>query len=45
VNQGRHRYYRIATPGVAEMLEGIMAVVADAPARHRSASKLMMQCA
>ena len=40
VKQGRHRYYRIATPRVAEMLEGIMAVVADLPARHRPPSKL-----
>jgi len=40
VKQGRHRYYRIATPRVAEMLEGIMAVVADAPPRHRPASKV-----
>jgi DNA-binding transcriptional ArsR family regulator len=40
VKQGRHRYYRIASPRVAEMLEGIMAVVADAPPRHRPASKL-----
>ena len=29
-----------ATPRVAEMLEGIMAVVADTPARYRPASKL-----
>ncbi len=40
VKQGRHRYYRIATPRVAEMLEGIMAVAVDAPARHRPRSKL-----
>src|SRR6516225_632300 len=40
VKQGRHRYYRIATPRVAEMLEGIMAVVADSPPRHRPSSKL-----
>jgi DNA-binding transcriptional ArsR family regulator len=40
VKQGRHRYYRIATPTVAEMLEAIMAVVADAPPRHRPRSKL-----
>jgi DNA-binding transcriptional ArsR family regulator len=40
VKQGRHRYYRIATPRVAEMLEGIMAVVADAPPHHRPSSKL-----
>ena len=38
VKQGRHRYYRIATPRVAEMLEGIMAVVADLPPRHRPRS-------
>ncbi len=40
IKQGRHRYYRIATHRVAEMLEGIMAVVADAPPRHRPPSKL-----
>lgn len=40
VKQGRHRYFRIATPRVAEMLEGIMAMVADAPPRHRPPSKL-----
>jgi DNA-binding transcriptional ArsR family regulator len=40
VKQGRHRYYRIATARVAEMLEGIMAVVADAPPRHRPPSRL-----
>jgi DNA-binding transcriptional ArsR family regulator len=40
VKQGRHRYYRIATPRVAEMLEAIMAIVADAPPRYRPRSKL-----
>jgi DNA-binding transcriptional ArsR family regulator len=40
VKQGRHRYYRIATPRVAEMLEGIMAVVVDSPPRHRPPSRL-----
>lgn len=40
LKQGRHRYYRIASPRVAEMLEGIMAVVIDAPPRHRPTSKL-----
>jgi DNA-binding transcriptional ArsR family regulator len=40
VKQGRYRYYRTASPRVAEMLEGIMAVVADSPPRHRPASKL-----
>src|SRR3984885_10884033 len=33
VKQGRHRYYRIATHRVAEMLEGIMAGGADGPPR------------
>ncbi len=27
--QGRHRYHRLATPGVAQMLESIMSVAAD----------------
>jgi DNA-binding transcriptional ArsR family regulator len=40
VKQGRHRYYRIATPRVAEMLESIMAIVADAPPRYRPRSNL-----
>lgn len=40
LRQGRHRYYRIATPRVAEMLESIMAVVVDSPPRHRPSSKL-----
>ena len=44
VKQGRHRYYRIATPRVAEMLEGIMAVVADAAPRHRPRRSLTTRC-
>jgi DNA-binding transcriptional ArsR family regulator len=32
--QGRHRYHRLASPGVARMLEGIMAVAAEAPPRR-----------
>ncbi|MFC3077776.1 ArsR/SmtB family transcription factor [Phenylobacterium terrae] len=32
VRQGRHRYHRIASPEVARMLEGIMAVASMAPA-------------
>jgi DNA-binding transcriptional ArsR family regulator len=40
VKQGRHRYYRLGSHRVAEMLEGIMAVVADAPPRYRPPSKL-----
>lgn len=30
---GRHRYFRLATPLVGQMLEGIMAVAGDGPAR------------
>jgi DNA-binding transcriptional ArsR family regulator len=40
VKQGRHRYFRIATPQVADMLEAIMAVVAGAPPRYRPPSKV-----
>jgi hypothetical protein len=39
VKQGRHRYYRLATPLVAQMLEGIMAV-AGAAARPVPAPKI-----
>ena len=33
--QGRHRYYRLASPAVARMLEGIMVVAEAGPARYR----------
>jgi hypothetical protein len=33
--QGRHSYYRLASPLIATMLESIMAVAADGPARHQ----------
>ena len=33
--QGRHRYYRLASPLVGRMLEGIMAVAEVGPARYR----------
>ena len=39
MRQGRNRYYRLATPLVAQMLEGIMAVAAQGPVRHRPISK------
>jgi DNA-binding transcriptional ArsR family regulator len=38
--QGRHRYFRLASPTVARMLEGIMAVAANGPPRYRPASKV-----
>jgi DNA-binding transcriptional ArsR family regulator len=34
--QGRHRYYRLASPAVAQMLEGLMAITAPRPARPRA---------
>ena len=37
--QGRHRYYRLATPSVGRMIEGIMAVAADGPPRHSPPGK------
>ena len=39
LQQGRFRYYRLATPAVARMLEGIMNVAALAPPRLRPMSK------
>ena len=35
VSQGRHRYYRLASPAVACALEDLMALAADGPRRHR----------
>jgi DNA-binding transcriptional ArsR family regulator len=34
--QGRHRYFRLASPLVSRMLEGLMVVAEDGPARHRN---------
>ena len=33
--QGRHRYYRLASPEIAHALEALMAVAAVGPKRHR----------
>ena len=33
--QGRHSYFRLASPKVARMIEGIMVVAADGPQRYR----------
>jgi DNA-binding transcriptional ArsR family regulator len=39
--QGRHRYYRLASPAVGQMLEGISAVAAiQSPPRYRPASRI-----
>jgi DNA-binding transcriptional ArsR family regulator len=40
VAQGRHRYFRLASPLVSEMLESIMVVASDAPPRTRPNPKL-----
>jgi DNA-binding transcriptional ArsR family regulator len=37
--QGRHRYYRLATPQVGRMIEGIMEVAVAAPPRYRPHTK------
>jgi len=36
---GRHRYYRLASPVVAEVLESLMALSVDGPPRHRPKSR------
>jgi len=39
--QGRHRYYRLASPLVAQMLETVMAVAAvQSPPRHRPPARI-----
>jgi DNA-binding transcriptional ArsR family regulator len=39
MKQGRHRYYRLAGPHVANMLESIMHVAIDGPPRYQPRSK------
>ena len=39
MKQGRHRYYRLAGPQVAHMLESIMHVAIDGPPRYQPRSK------
>jgi DNA-binding transcriptional ArsR family regulator len=36
--QGRHRYFRLASPAVADLLEGLMAVAVDGAPRYRPSS-------
>jgi len=40
MKQGRHRYYRLAGPHVAQMLESIMSVALSGPPRFQPKSKL-----
>src|SRR6516165_7602161 len=48
--QGRHRYHRLASPAVAQMVEGIMQVASglgdgvDAPRRHLCAKVTVSNC-
>jgi len=39
VASGRHRYYRLASAGVASLLERLMVVAGDGPPRHRPRSR------
>lgn len=36
---GRHRYYRLASPRVAQVLEELMALACNGPSRHRPKSR------
>jgi DNA-binding transcriptional ArsR family regulator len=36
---GRHRYFRLASPAVASVLESLMALAVDGPPRHRPKSR------
>ena len=47
MKQGRHRYYRLAGPHVAHMLESIMHVAIEGPPRYQPRSKTddQMRCA
>jgi DNA-binding transcriptional ArsR family regulator len=38
--QGRHRYFRLASPAVARLLEGIMVVAAEPPSEQRPAPRI-----
>lgn len=37
--QGRHRYHRLATPAIAQLIEGMMAVAASGPVDRRAAPR------
>jgi len=40
VQSGRHRYYRLASPTVAQVLEKLMVLAGDGPPRHRPQTKV-----
>lgn len=35
ISSGRHRYYKLASPGVAQVLENLMVLAGEGPPRHR----------
>jgi DNA-binding transcriptional ArsR family regulator len=39
VRTGRHRYFRLASPAVAQVLESLMALAGDGPPRYRPKSR------
>jgi DNA-binding transcriptional ArsR family regulator len=45
VPSGRHRYYRLASPAVARVLEGLMVLSLDGPPRHRPKSRCSVELA
>ncbi len=44
-SSGRHRYYRLSSPAVAQVLESLMALAVDGPPRHRPKSRCGEQMA
>jgi DNA-binding transcriptional ArsR family regulator len=38
--QGRHRYFRLASPRVAQALESVLTLAGDAPPRHRPPTRI-----
>ncbi|HEX3182760.1 MAG TPA: helix-turn-helix transcriptional regulator [Beijerinckiaceae bacterium] len=38
--QGRHRYFRLASPRVAEALESVLTLAGDGPPRHRPPTRI-----
>jgi DNA-binding transcriptional ArsR family regulator len=38
--QGRHRYFRLASPRVAQALESVLTLAGDAPPRHRPVTRI-----
>ena len=41
--QGRHRYYRLADPRVADVLEPLAQLIPDGPVVHRKPSKILSE--